>query len=72
LTPTQVGRLVSKWLPEGYSTHSLRHRFASQVHSQSKNLRAVQTLLGHASLATTQIYTSVGSEELSDAVGCIQ
>ena len=72
LTPTQVGRLVSKWLPEGYSTHSLRHRFASQVHSQSKNLRAVQTLLGHASLATTQIYTNVGSEELSDAVGCIQ
>lgn len=72
LTPTQVGRMVSKWLPEGYSTHSLRHRFASQVHSQSKNLRAVQTLLGHASLATTQIYTNVGSDELADAVGCIR
>jgi site-specific recombinase XerD len=71
LTPTQVGRIVSKVLPVGFSTHSLRHRFATQVHTQSRNLRAVQTLLGHASVATTQIYTNVSSEELSDAVGCI-
>lgn len=71
LTPTQVGRIVSKMLPDGYSTHSLRHRFATQVHSQSRNLRAVQTLLGHASVATTQVYTNVSSEELSEAVGLI-
>ena len=71
LTPTSVGRMVRKVLPEGYSTHSLRHRFASQVHANSKDLRAVQTLLGHASLATTQIYVNVSSDQLANAVGSL-
>jgi site-specific recombinase XerD len=71
LTPTTIGRLVRKVLPDGYSTHSLRHRFASQVHANSKDLRAVQTLLGHSSLATTQIYVNVSSDQLANAVGSL-
>jgi len=68
LTPTTIGRIVSRHLPEGYSTHSLRHRFASQVHANSKDLRAVQILLGHASLGTTQIYVNVSNDQLVSAV----
>lgn len=71
LTPTTVGRLVRKVLPEGYSTHSLRHRFASQVHANSHDLRAVQTLLGHASLGTTQIYVNVSNDQLASAVNSL-
>lgn len=68
LTPTSIGRMVRKVLPDGYSTHSLRHRFASQVHANSKDLRAVQQLLGHASLGTTQIYVNVTNDQLMSAV----
>lgn len=71
LTPTSVGRMVRKVLPDGYSTHSLRHRFATQVHAASHDLRAVQTLLGHASLGTTQIYVNVSNDQLASAVGAL-
>jgi site-specific recombinase XerD len=71
LTPTTIGRIVSRLLPDGYSTHSLRHRFASQVHTHSKDLRAVQTLLGHNSLATTQIYVNVSNDQLAQAVASL-
>jgi site-specific recombinase XerD len=66
-----VNRVVNRVLPAGMSTHTLRHRFATQVLSRSHDLRAVQTLLGHASVATTQIYTQVTDEDLSKAVGML-
>ena len=71
MDPNSIGRMVRAVLPKGYSTHSLRHRFASQVHANSKDLRAVQTLLGHASLATTQIYVNVSNDQLASAVGSL-
>lgn len=71
VTPTTIGRRVRRVLPDGYSTHSLRHRFASQVHANSKDLRAVQALLGHSSLATTQIYVNVSSDQLASAVASL-
>lgn len=67
ITPTTVGRLVKPYLGN-LSTHSLRHRFATQVHANSHDLRATQELLGHSSLATTQRYLQVTDEAKSAAV----
>lgn len=66
--PVTINRILRGVLPRGFSTHGLRHRFATQVHSRSKDLRAVQTLLGHSSLATTQRYVGVTDQDLVDAV----
>jgi integrase len=66
--PRLINRLLMGVLPPGFSTHTLRHRFATQVHQGSKDLRAVQSLLGHESLATTQRYVGVSDEDLMDAV----
>lgn len=66
-----INRIVNRYLPDGFSTHSLRHRFATMVHYGSKDLRAVQELLGHSSLATTQRYVSVSHDDLTLAVGSL-
>lgn len=67
LTAGWVGLLVARVLPEGYSMHTLRHRFASRAYRGTRNLRAVQTLLGHASIATTERYTAVDDDEVRAA-----
>lgn len=69
LSPHYVGKLVSRALGPGWTAHTLRHRFASQTYRVDHDLRAVQELLGHASVATTQIYTAVPSDSLRRAVG---
>lgn len=53
LTADHVGRLVARVLPPGLSMHKLRHRFATRAYRGTRNLRPVQMLLGHASIATT-------------------
>lgn len=59
LAPATVGIMVARELPGDWTCHTLRHRFASVAYRQDRDIRAVQELLGHTSVTTTQIYTAV-------------
>lgn len=64
LTPRWVGTLISRILPRDVTLHQLRHRFATLTHQETGDVRLVQALLGHASLATTQRYIDMHSDQL--------
>jgi len=70
LTPREVQRAIKRWataagLPTDVHPHMLRHSFASHVLQSSGDLRAVQEMLGHASIASTQVYTHLDFQHLA-------
>ena len=66
-----VSKTLKRLLGGELTAHTLRHRFATKAYQGSKDIRAVQELLGHSSPATTAVYTLIEDDDLAAAVAMI-
>lgn len=66
---TIVRRLAEKaGIPKKISPHTFRHSFATHLLENGANLRAIQQMLGHESITTTEVYMHVDSKHLREAM----
>ncbi|MGP9583994.1 tyrosine-type recombinase/integrase, partial [Brachybacterium sp. AOP35-5H-19] len=71
IQPIRVGELVNEALPGHWSTHTLRHRFATEAYRNSHDLLLVQTLMGHSKPETTAIYVGLDTAQARTVVNGI-
>ena len=68
VSPAWLGRLVSRAMPAGVTMHALRHRFTTRAYRQTRDLVALQKVLGHSSPETTLVYLQLADEALRRVV----
>ncbi|MBT1171363.1 tyrosine-type recombinase/integrase [Bifidobacterium sp. SO4] len=72
LHPNSIGKLVGDLLPDGWTTHTLRHRYATRIYEETHDIYIVCQLLGHSSVATTQRYVAMPASRLRAAAEAVE